>query len=301
MKNSNFKQLTLWVYDLSRPSQNALMHTGCKILKNIVSNIYVSGYPKSGTTWITKMVADYLEVPFLGASSFAVGKRGIIHSHWNYNPAWHPAIYVVRDGRDVAISVYMNVMKNYIARSNDLAELGKYSITTQIGTSLGRHAKVHKRLYETLGKQFDPWDISTNLPRFLEAEFSEPFIPEAKLCWPQHVNNWRGRDGVLMVKYEDMLHSPVDTLSALLKPLASSPLDLEKIHKIVEHYSFVNQTGRRPGEESRNSFARKGIHGDWRNYFTSESAQLFYRYAGDLLIELGYENDNSWLNVVDIK
>jgi hypothetical protein len=39
---------------------------------------------------------------------------------------------------------------------------------------------------------------------------------------------------------------------------------------------------------------RKGIAGDWKNYFSPESAGVFEQYAGDVLCELGYEQNAYW-------
>lgn len=39
---------------------------------------------------------------------------------------------------------------------------------------------------------------------------------------------------------------------------------------------------------------RKGLIGDWRNYFTVEHKQAFKDVAGQLLIQLGYEKNHDW-------
>ena len=39
---------------------------------------------------------------------------------------------------------------------------------------------------------------------------------------------------------------------------------------------------------------RKGQPGNWREHFTPANKALFKEQAGDLLIHLGYEQDNSW-------
>jgi hypothetical protein len=39
---------------------------------------------------------------------------------------------------------------------------------------------------------------------------------------------------------------------------------------------------------------RKGIAGDWKNVFTEQNKQDFKAAAGELLIELGYEEDDNW-------
>ena len=40
---------------------------------------------------------------------------------------------------------------------------------------------------------------------------------------------------------------------------------------------------------------RKGIVGDWKNHFTPASRAMFDEFAGEQLIKLGYETDNSWV------
>ena len=39
---------------------------------------------------------------------------------------------------------------------------------------------------------------------------------------------------------------------------------------------------------------RKGIAGDWENAFSERDTEIFKETAGDLLIGLGYEKDDTW-------
>jgi hypothetical protein len=39
---------------------------------------------------------------------------------------------------------------------------------------------------------------------------------------------------------------------------------------------------------------RKGIAGDWKNYFTPELKETYKESIGKFLIEFGYERDLSW-------
>ena len=39
---------------------------------------------------------------------------------------------------------------------------------------------------------------------------------------------------------------------------------------------------------------RSGKTGGWKQHFTDEHKKLFKEVAGDLLVKLGYEQDNSW-------
>jgi hypothetical protein len=66
----------------------------------------------------------------------------------------------------------------------------------------------------------------------------------------------------------------------------------EIVERCVEKNSFQSRAkNRKPGEEDQGSFFRKGISGDWKNYFTPRDKRIFYDEAGDTLESLGYEAD----------
>ena len=65
--------------------------------------------------------------------------------------------------------------------------------------------------------------------------------------------------------------------------------------RILKRHSFVRNTnGRKPGQENVQHHYRKGIAGDWRNYFTPRVTEAFKERYGDLLIQLGYESSHDW-------
>jgi hypothetical protein len=82
----------------------------------------------------------------------------------------------------------------------------------------------------------------------------------------------------------------------VLRELVGSEPDLTRLERAVKKNSFEEKTKRARGDESKGNFLRKGIAGDWKNAFTPEAARVFDAYAGDLLIELGYERDHSWVD-----
>jgi hypothetical protein len=63
---------------------------------------------------------------------------------------------------------------------------------------------------------------------------------------------------------------------------------------IVEKLSFKAMTGRSQGMEKMTSHYRKGTIGDWKNYFKDQHKQFFKKNYGDLLIQLGYEQNLDW-------
>ena len=63
-----------------------------------------------------------------------------------------------------------------------------------------------------------------------------------------------------------------------MRPLDSSR---ETVERIVEAHTFQRLSRRvRQGEESRQSFFRKGVAGDWENLFTSELKAMYKERTG---------------------
>jgi hypothetical protein len=76
------------------------------------------------------------------------------------------------------------------------------------------------------------------------------------------------------------------------------------LNDIVKRNRFARlAVGRRfwktsPESDSGNtdSHFRKGVAGDWHNYFKPEHVAKFKELLGDRLIDLGYEKDLEWSN-----
>lgn len=101
-------------------------------------------------------------------------------------------------------------------------------------------------------------------------------------------------DRYFEVKYEALLSNPEDLFTEMIRFLGADS-DEKLVEKIVEKNSFESRSGNRaPGIEDPKSFFRKGIAGDWKNYFTERDKQIYKEEAGGLLIELGYEIDDDW-------
>jgi hypothetical protein len=73
------------------------------------------------------------------------------------------------------------------------------------------------------------------------------------------------------------------------------------IEQCVESSTFEKMSGRPPGQEEPTAKARKGIVGDWRNYFTLIDGELFDAFAGEQLKKMGYEPDGEWIKSLPAK
>jgi hypothetical protein len=96
------------------------------------------------------------------------------------------------------------------------------------------------------------------------------------------------------VKYEELVENP-KLLKGILEFLGVKSDD-GTVAWIVDTCSFERfAEGRKRGEANLNSEYRKGVIGDWKNYFTDRDREQFkHSEAGELLIELGYEKSMGW-------
>ncbi len=83
-----------------------------------------------------------------------------------------------------------------------------------------------------------------------------------------------------------LFHRPLMRLQTLPKPT---------LKVILARLAFERSSGGRPtGTAAPGQKYRKGIAGDWRNYFTPRVAAAFQERYGALLLARGYETDSNW-------
>lgn len=227
-------------------------------------NVIVNEYPKSGGSWLSQMLAEALDIPYPRNRLPMIGTC-LMQCHVLNPTGMKKVVIVWRDGRDIAVSFYHHLLIGHEFKTSHKSN----------------------RTAERLGIS-DPRDVRANMPKFLEAMMSAKVGPS--FTWPQFVNTWYNRKNVIETRYEDLLANPKQELERLTVRLSENLVDQNRIAEIVQKYSFNAQSGRKHGEESKGSFLRKGISGDWKNYFSSESIEVFDHYAGESLQKLGYRN-----------
>lgn len=238
---------------------------------------FICEYPKSGGSWLGRMVADALQLPYPAPSVLPVTFPAVVHNHWGHTPGLRNVIYLTRDGRDVMVSYFFHRMRRL--KRGDPASVALFE----------------KRYDRLFGKGYDPDDCAGLLPRFIEEEFRRP--RGSRIDWRRHVMDWHEdgrRDGVTYVTYEELRTNCEAALARVLEDATGTAPDPWLVQVTVEKHSMERQTGRRAGVEDRSSFVRKGVVGDWRNHFTREAAEVFDALAGDALVALGYESDRAW-------
>ncbi|XP_060636553.2 sulfotransferase 1 family member D1-like [Anolis sagrei] len=237
-------------------------------------DLLISTYPKCGTTWISEVIdliykegnveacrekPIYMRVPFLefsvpdvlsGIEQLKKAPRPcLIKTHlpvqllpksfWEKNCKM---IYVARNAKDVAVSYYF----------------------------FHQMAVVHP----------DPGTWEEFLEKFMAGDISFG-------SWYDHVKGWwdkRKEQRMLYLFYEDLKEDPRREIRKVLEFL-ERPIDEKVVEKIAHLTSFkemsqnpmANYTSipKEVMDHSISPFMRKGITGDWKNYFTVAQNERF--------------------------
>jgi hypothetical protein len=199
--------------------------------------------------------------------------------------------HMIRDPRDIVVSAYFS---------------HRYSHPTDDWPTLVEHREKLQ-------------SVTLDEGLFLEIEFCRQEF-EALYNWDYSQQN------VLEVKMEDMIASPYETMFQALHhleiveenlslkrkltyllsiaadrinlkskglvpfriPRRKLPVDVFLGYVFQNRYSKMS-SGRKQGDEDVTNHFRKGVVGDWVNYFSPEHCQYFNQNYGDLITKLGYK------------
>ena len=179
-----------------------------------------------------------------------------------------PIISIIRDGRDVLISRAFH--------------LHNYPDCHRLFERLPEMNDDHEQFKN------DPWFFRNNPGYLLRHEL---MVRESVGWWRDHLINDQQTVQeqpdlkVKFVKYEDLHRNTRQEREKLFEFLDVDP---KRAAGIEGHL--------RPGfeEEQPTEFFRKGVVGDWKNYFTEQTKTWFKEEAGEELIRYGYENNLDW-------
>lgn len=250
---------------------------------------YLVSYPRSGNTWLLNSLvmlfgairsearSSFRHYPFLygtpGPDHFYLRAEDrldmsrplVIKSHEGREVhqrlyPWRKCLYLYRDPRDTLLS-YHFYMKAFSTEEDVVFDrIGGEGVLT---------AKTEQSI------SFD------------DEEFME-FVLKHASEWAAHVEAWLAVDDVFTLSYEELHHDFLDKLAAIAAYLNIEPVvGLAEVEKEYVHGFRRFLTG------DARQFFRKGVVGDWRNWFSAEHANVVAEAAGDLLVTLGYEKGDN--------
>jgi len=119
--------------------------------------------------------------------------------------------------------------------------------------------------------------------------------------WADHVRAWAREEGVISLSFNDVVRRPADVVSGLSEGLSLPALNVVPLlpsrPHTVWHSRWQRLTSRSP--QSTAIIAAGSLSQqtrDWRACFDRDDRAFFADHAGEMLIELGYENSVDWVD-----
>ncbi|HJW09942.1 MAG TPA: sulfotransferase [Holophagaceae bacterium] len=271
---------------------------------------FLTGAPKSGTTWLGKLLDAHPQISCMGEACVHHFGLRLVEAAKSYNDLLEQRRAVITDSNDFPIMKWpdvLSLMRHFIElRFAAIADPAKADLRF-----LGEKDPEHALHFKELGPLFpeakfihiirdgrgvflSAWHHNVrskdkNLDRLGFEDFLEITAKE----WSSRVR--RAREGSRLLgdryfelRYEDLVAEPEVWMTRVLGFLGADASP-EVVRDCVEAASFEKLSkGRKPGEEDKASFFRKGIPDDWRNELTSAQITRFSELSGSLLEELGY-------------
>lgn len=240
-------------------------------------NLLVIALPKSGSTWLARMLADAPGYTQWTPPSIKLTDHDLRRADLIPSPAGFTVTKTHTPPTPENVAVVHETERPYVVLIRDLRD---------VAVSWAHYVALP-------GRKRVAWPEAQRLPLHDRIAFYIERVLPSRVAW---VTGWRAQmhpQHALLVRYEELCVATHTVMQRIFEHFQAQ-VSRERLERIVRLRSFHSATGRKPGQEDPASFNRKGVAGDWKNHFTGEHILAFKRIAGAALVELGYERDDSW-------
>ena len=279
----------------------------------MVQLFFVSGAPKSGTTWLQRILDAHPEVVCSGEGHFVEQiVRPLVKLKADFNAKLAMDAERVFEGKP-----YYEPLSDAdvapLARALILQVMGKRT-KGQDPKALGDKTPRYTHGLASLSSLFPkarfvnivrhPYDVAVSMLhhafRFghedalvLGTETHHTMVGNSSNAWlhaQNYVHEFRkanpGR--LLQIRYEDLQADGPEVMGKVFRFLSVSD-KAEVVEAALSESSFEKLSGRKPGEENPRSFFRKGVVGDWQGRLDDEALRIIGERCGDLMKREGFD------------
>lgn len=158
-------------------------------------------------------------------------------------PERYKAFFVERDPKDILVSWYFSI---------------RYSHT--LSDNIARHRQVLNTMSFDDGMMY-AMDRLQHSGHF-----------QLLASW---INASKRDANVRVVRFEELTGPESNNVFTALFEHCDISMPRDVLHQLLTKYSFEALSGRKPGEEKKDSHYRKGISGDWKNYLSEPLIKRF--------------------------
>lgn len=144
----------------------------------------------------------------------------------------------------------------------------------------------------------DQWaDLVDHRALLASLPFTDGLIAELEYLYNvfNSIATWNyNRPNVLEIWYKELSDNEFNFFRKVFDYL-NVPLNDDDLREMLDNYNYKSLSGgREKGDEDIHKHYRKGIEGDWKNYFEECHKDYFKATWGETLIQLGFEKDDNW-------
>ena len=222
--------------------------------------IHVNEFPKSGGTWLARMISECTQYrfddnlyPWFGNSVVKHHKKKLLKPKM---------IQVVRDPRDVYVSLYFHCKKQFS------------------GDGWNHEAvKLMKKHYFDIERE-----EKEEINYFVNAVQSNPIMPP--FSWQEFYLNQNDKCN-LMVKYEELRADPANTLKKVFSSLGLD-IDQEVIDNVVDKNNIDKILEKRKNNAKQAHFIRRGKVSGYKTYLLDETVDEIEKNNLKAMQNFGY-------------
>lgn len=287
--------------------------------------IYINGFPKSGNTWLTRLIAEALESPSGSGFTFSSdikesategldrnGNYKVLKAHYIYELLpkefkESKIIVPIRDVRDVLVSQYYHgytTLERFpISRKlaqkfsffeflYDFHKMKEDKINLELAPNIFHHIKKYYARCDFEKVITNNSNLWSNIKLH-----NDSFLPTN---WSTFNKKWYDemliKDNIVFVKYEDLLEDTYSTLVGAFKKLNILDYSEEQVLKAIDNQSFSKkkqafenrEIDAHLGAKYNANFMRKGQSGDYKNYLQPSLEQKILSDHYEVLNTFGY-------------